>query len=279
MKTLDRLGKIKKAIGGMLAILLLIAGVFFAGVFYAGRSSDPKITSTNVFNQLQEVNELTTLEYHYTKVGKFENSLTLNGWEIPLTKKSFLLTYQGIVKFGVDMSLAEVVVKNHEITVVLPDIEVISNVIDESSIEVYDETRNLFNPIKIEDYANFATQQKDMVEEEALENGLFSQAATKAEAVIVKLLQMIPEVEQDYTIKVVFAQNEKKNDKDGNKPQGEQSDNENSEQDLDMDQLKDPEQDQDINQDKTQVKDPQKEDDVDQNKDKNNDDKDYDDQE
>lgn len=279
MKTLDRLGKIKKAIGGMLAILLLIAGVFFAGVFYAGRSSEPKITSTNVFNQLQEVNELTTLEYHYTKVGKFENSLTLNGWEIPLTKKSFLLTYQGIVKFGVDMSLAEVVVKNHEITVVLPDIEVISNVIDESSIEVYDETRNLFNPIKIEDYANFATQQKDMVEEEALENGLFSQAATKAEAVIVKLLQMIPEVEQDYTIKVVFAQSEKKNDKDGNKPQGEQSDNENSEQDLDMDQLKDPEQDQDINQDKTQVKDPQKEDDVDQNKDKNNDDKDYDDQE
>ncbi|MCI9312252.1 MAG: DUF4230 domain-containing protein [Erysipelotrichaceae bacterium] len=279
MKTLDRLGKIKKAIGGMLAILLLIAGVFFAGVFYASRSSEPKITSTNVFNQLQEVNELTTLEYHYTKVGKFENSLTLNGWEIPLTKKSFLLTYQGIVKFGVDMSLAEVVVKNHEITVVLPDIEVISNVIDESSIEVYDETRNLFNPIKIEDYANFATQQKDMVEEEALENGLFSQAATKAEAVIVKLLQMIPEVEQDYTIKVVFAQSEKKNDKDGNKPQGEQSDNENSEQDLDMDQLKDPEQDQDINQDKTQVKDPQKEDDVDQNKDKNNDDKDYDDQE
>ena len=71
MKTLDRLGKIKKAIGGMLAILLLIAGVFFAGVFYASRSSDPKITSTNVFNQLQEVNELTTLEYHYTKVGKF----------------------------------------------------------------------------------------------------------------------------------------------------------------------------------------------------------------
>ncbi|MCI8539973.1 MAG: DUF4230 domain-containing protein [Erysipelotrichaceae bacterium] len=279
MKTLDRLGKIKKAIGGMLAILLLIAGVFFAGVFYASRSSEPKITSTNVFNQLQEVNELTTLEYHYTKVGKFENSLTLNGWEIPLTKKSFLLTYQGIVKFGVDMSLAEVVVKNHEITVVLPDIEVISNVIDESSIEVYDETRNLFNPIKIEDYANFATQQKDMVEEEALENGLFSQAATKAEAVIVKLLQMIPEVEQDYTIKVVFAQSEKKNDKDGKKPQGEQSDNENSEQDLDMDQLKDPEQDQDINQDKTQVKDPQKEDDVDQNKDKNNDDKDYDDQE
>lgn len=279
MKTLDRLGKIKKAIGGMLAILLLIAGVFFAGVFYAGRSSEPKITSTNVFNQLQEVNELTTLEYHYTKVGKFENSLTLNGWEIPLTKKSFLLTYQGIVKFGVDMSLAEVVVKNHEITVVLPDIEVISNVIDESSIEVYDETRNLFNPIKIEDYANFATQQKDMVEEEALENGLFSQAATKAEAVIVKLLQMIPEVEQDYTIKVVFAQSEKKNDKDGKKPQGEQSDNENSEQNLDMDQLKDPEQDQDINQDKTQVKDPQKEDDVDQNKDKNNDDKDYDDQE
>ncbi len=210
MKTLDRLGKIKKAIGGLIAIILLLGGVFLAGVFYAGKSSEPRITSTTVFHQLQEVNELTTLEYHYTKVGKFENSLTLNGWEIPLTKKSFLLTYQGVMKFGVDMSEAEVNVKNSTITVILPEIEVLSNVIDESSIEVYDESRNLFNPIQIEDYAEFATQQKEIVAEEALENGLHSQAATKAQDVIVKLLQMVPEVEENYTIKVVFAESETK---------------------------------------------------------------------
>ena len=103
-----------------------------------------------------------------------------------------------------DMSKADVQIQDHMITITLPEIEILSNAIDESSIEVYDETRNIFNPIKIEDYTAFATKQKQIVEEEAIENGLYSQAATKAQDVIIKLLNMIPDVAENYTIKVEF---------------------------------------------------------------------------
>jgi len=135
-------------------------------------------------------------------VSKFENSSILDGWEI--TTKSFLLTYQGVIKVGVDMDKADVKVDHHDITVTLPEITVLSNGIDESSIEVYDESRNIFNPIKIEDYTAFAIQQKQLAEE-ALENGLFSQAATKAQDVITKRLRMVPEIADD-DMEVVFAQ-------------------------------------------------------------------------
>lgn len=160
MKILDTLGKTKKAIGGVVAICILAAVIFFAGTVFGGKQSEPKITSTALTQQLQEVNDLAVMEYNYTKVGKFENSLTLNGWNIPLTKKSFLLTYAGQLKAGVRMDQAEVDVKGKTITVLLPEVEILSNIIDEKSIEVYDETKNIFNPISIEDYTAFATQQR-----------------------------------------------------------------------------------------------------------------------
>uniref|UniRef100_UPI003A4DA555 DUF4230 domain-containing protein n=1 Tax=[Eubacterium] hominis TaxID=2764325 RepID=UPI003A4DA555 len=83
-----------------------------------------------------------------------------------------------------------------------------ANIIDEKSIEVYDESKNIFNPISVNDYKTFATQQKDLVEEEAIENGFLSEAATKAQSAIRKFLQMVPEVKDQYTIEVVFQESE-----------------------------------------------------------------------
>lgn len=204
MKILDTLGKTKKAIGGVIAILLVCIVIFFAGAFFGNRQSEPVITSTALTQQLQEVNDLAVLEYNYTKVGKFENSLTLNGWNIPLTKKSFLLTYAGKLTAGVSMEDVQVNVNNSTITVTLPEVTILTNTIDENSIEVYDETKNIFNPISIEDYTAFATQQKTAVEEEAIENGLLSEAATKTQSAIQKFLNMIPDVQENYEIKVQF---------------------------------------------------------------------------
>lgn len=208
MKLLDTLGKTKKAIGGVVAILLVCVLIFFAGMHFGGKESEPVITSTALTQQLQEVNELVSMEYHYTKVGKFENSLQINGWNIPLTTKSFLLTYSGKLSAGIDLSKAYVSVKDKVITVQIPEVEIFANIIDEKSIEVYDESKNIFNPISVNDYKTFATQQKDLVEEEAIENGFLSEAATKAQSAIRKFLQMVPEVKDQYTIEVVFQESE-----------------------------------------------------------------------
>ncbi|MCI9525217.1 MAG: DUF4230 domain-containing protein [Erysipelotrichaceae bacterium] len=206
MKVLDTLGKVKKAIGGIVAIVITIAVIFTAGVMYAGRNADPVVTSTALTQQLQEVSELAVMEYNYTKVGKFENSLTFNGWNIPLTKKSFLLTYAGELKAGVRMDQAEVEVQGKNITVLLPPVEILSNIIDENSIEVYDETKNIFNPISVEDYTYFATEQKERVADEAIENGLLSEAATKTQSTIRKYFNMIPEIKEDYNIEIKFKE-------------------------------------------------------------------------
>lgn len=204
LKILDTLGKTKKAIGGVIAILLVAALIFYAGTRFASSSSEPKITTTGLTQQLQEIEELATMSYNYTKVGKFSNNLTFNGWDIPLTQKSFLITYDGKLKAGVKMDKAEIKIENNDIIVSIPEIEILSNEIDESSIEVYDETKNVFNPISVNDYAAFATKQKDAVAEEAIENGLLSEAATKTQNTIKKYLNALPGIEGSYEIKVQF---------------------------------------------------------------------------
>ncbi|WP_027088581.1 DUF4230 domain-containing protein [Thomasclavelia saccharogumia] len=206
MKILDTLGKTKKAIGGIIAILLVAILIFYAGTRFASGSDEPKITATGLTQQLQEIEELATMSYNYTKVGKFSDNLKFNGWDIPLTQKSFLITYNGKLKAGIKMDKIKISIENNTIIVSIPEIEILSNEIDENSIEVYDETKNVFNPISISDYTAFAKKQKETVAEEAIENGLLSEAATKTQSTIKKYLNAIPGISDSYEIEVKFLE-------------------------------------------------------------------------
>lgn len=99
-------------------------------------------------------------------------------------------------------------IENNTIVVSIPEIEILSNEIDENSIEVYDETKNVFNPISISDYTAFAKKQKETVAEEAIENGLLSEAATKTQSTIKKYLNAIPGISDSYEIEVKFLESD-----------------------------------------------------------------------
>lgn len=51
-------------------------------MFFMNKQTEPEITSTLIQNRIEQASGLVTTKYHYTKVGKFENSLNLNGWSI-----------------------------------------------------------------------------------------------------------------------------------------------------------------------------------------------------
>ena len=172
MKILDTLGKSKKAIGGVIAIIVLVIVIFFAGVHYASGSNNDKITSTTIKNQLTEINELALYSYDYSKVGKFSNKLSFNGWKIPLTQKTFIITYDGSIKAGIDLKQAKISIDNEQLNITLPAAKILSHEIDENSIEVYDESSNIFNQISINDYKSFATKEKKKNEKEAISNGI-----------------------------------------------------------------------------------------------------------
>ena len=63
-----------------------------------------------------------------------------------------------------------------------------THTIDEDSIQVFDETSNVFNPIRITDYTEFSKDQKEALEEKAVNNGLLEEARSRAEDSIEGLL-------------------------------------------------------------------------------------------
>ena len=189
----------------ILFILIFILIAFISGIFFANKQTEPEITSTLIQNRIEQASDLVTTKYHYTKVGKFENSLNLNGWSIPLTNKYFILTFEGEIQLGTDLSKANIEISDSTIHVTVDKPTVISNSIDESSIEVYDETKNIFNPISVGDYKAFAVEQKEKALSEAKKKGLMKTAQKNTEKSIKQIISIIPDTD-DYNIEVTFKE-------------------------------------------------------------------------
>lgn len=189
----------------ILFILLFLVVAFVGGMFFANKQTEPEISSTLIQNRIEQASDLVTTKYHYAKVGKFENSLSLNGWSIPLTNKNFILTFEGEIQLGTDLSKAEVEIKDSTIHVTVDKPTVISNSIDESSIEVYDETKNIFNPISVNDYKKFAVEQKETALSEAKKKGLMKTAQENTKKSVKEIISVIPDTDE-YTIEVTFKE-------------------------------------------------------------------------
>lgn len=188
--------KIKKFLFCLIILLILVGSIFYGGMLYQRKYNQTTITSSVIGSELKEANDLITSNYNYSRFGKYENSLELNGWSIPLTNKNFLLQYNGTIQCGLDLDQVKIDITDQTITVHTGKIKVLSHTIDEDSIQVYDEKNNLFNPIKVSDYKNFAIQEKKTALKEAKEKGLEEKAQKNAKKAIKKIIHLIPDTEQ-----------------------------------------------------------------------------------
>lgn len=200
-QTVRRFGRLKRRVTLALALVVALAAAFLLGGALAGQESEPEITSALLGQRLAEIQELATQEYHYTNMGRFQNQLDFYGWKVPFTTKSFIVAYDGVIKAGVDLSQVKVTVENQTITVTLPEGKILSHEIDEDSLEVFDETKNIFNPIRIEDYTGFTADQRASMEKRATEEGLLTAASERARTLVEQFIAALPNA-KEYTITV-----------------------------------------------------------------------------
>ena len=186
-------------------IILLVLGcaLFFGGVLKMKKDMTPEMNTELINNRLEEAKELTTLKYHYTNMGQFENQNDFYGWKVPFTTKSFIVSYDGTIHVGVNLEKAVVGVGNNRIDIQVPSSTILSHEINEESLKVFLEKDTIFNPIKIEDYNDFAKDQKKVVEEKAIKNGLLTEANEKAEKTIKELLKL-DDLFKEYEINVIL---------------------------------------------------------------------------
>lgn len=183
--------KIKRAGLLVLALFIILAAVFFWGRSVGKSAGNTEMSAVVLENKLTEISELASLTYSYTNMAEFENSKDFYGMKVPFTTKGFIITYDGEIKAGVDLSKAKVDVSGSKITITLPDAEILSHQIDEDSLEIFDETTSIFNPLKVTDYNAFSKDQKSEMEKKAIEKGLLAEARQKAVSAVQSFVSQI----------------------------------------------------------------------------------------
>ncbi|MDO5096812.1 MAG: DUF4230 domain-containing protein [Peptostreptococcaceae bacterium] len=189
-------------------ILLIAVVVFFAkdfdmsklNPFIFGSSSRTEITTDLLASRIASVKKLITTEYHYTNMGAMENHNEFYGWKVPFTRKSFIISYEGVIYAGVNIDKTDIKIKDKEIIVDLPDAEILSHEIKEDSVTIFDERTSLFNPIQIEDYTSFSSDQKKVMEGKVISNGLLDTAEKNTKEAIKEVLMLSPEIAESYTV-------------------------------------------------------------------------------
>lgn len=165
----------------ILAVVLLIQN--------RGVDKERGYDSSTVMSRISYMQELALIKHKYTGVIGFKDYKKILQINIPLTDKYFLLKYNGYIKAGVDFDRIKVnVVNDSTVHVSIPKPRILDTVIDEKSVEVYNESENAFNPIKISDYNEALTREKNVMISDAIKQGILSDATEQAKMAITSLL-------------------------------------------------------------------------------------------
>ncbi|MDO5026359.1 MAG: DUF4230 domain-containing protein [Tissierellia bacterium] len=201
---MEKLEKAKRAIIGLILLVILVFASYFLGMRAGIFNKKADISSEVVKEQLQSVKELTTLKYNYTNVGFFENKNNFYGIDIPFTRKNFLITYDGEVSAGIDLDNANIGINKDKkyIEIILPKAEILNHSIDENSLTIYDEKSSVFNKLTLEDFSNFRIDQMEKVEKELLDKGFLEEAEKTSKEAIKEILNMNPTINEEYDVNI-----------------------------------------------------------------------------
>lgn len=167
----------------LLVIVLLCIMLFIVVVGSAtGLYTKSRMTSFG----LKDIGELATQSGYFTVVNVIDDSVELWGWSVPLTESKYIFSYDGTVKAGLDFSKLKYKVNEltKEIVVSLPEVEILSVELQEDSLEIYDESHNIFTPLGLSDIQEARLAMVDEIRNRALENGLLEQATINAQKLI-----------------------------------------------------------------------------------------------
>jgi len=165
------------------------------------------ISTEEIETEINKIGELATVEYLYTDAGKFEDSNQIKGFNIPFTKKSFIVKWSGTIKAGINLEnvKTEIDEDNKEIIVYLPKSEILSHTHDPDGFEILDESNSIFNPIEVDDVNTFTTDNDSFTQQKAIERGLLEKADENAQTIIENSLNSNIKINGNYEIVIITS--------------------------------------------------------------------------
>lgn len=171
-----------------LLIALIAVYLFFFRKKFIGLNKEERVD--NLKASIEDIGDLVTVEYNYTDILTYKDSLTLMDMKIPFTDKSYIIKYNGYIKAGVDLSKAVVKdIKETSVELDVPVATITDSVLDEKSMVILDQKNNIFNPLDLGDYQDTLKKELNARELKAKKDGLLERAQDNADKILRKLLQ------------------------------------------------------------------------------------------
>ena len=162
---------------------------------------EKEISSAILTDGVRELGLLVTDEYYFTEVVSYSSIKKLWKIDLGITESSYLASYDGVVRAGVDLSAASIEKDeaNKRITVTLPAAEITDVDIDPESFQLYSEKAGVGNPISAEDFNNSLIELESTAREKALERGLLTRADENARALVRNVIAALCDL-NEYTL-------------------------------------------------------------------------------
>lgn len=172
---------------GRMLIILCILVIVLTSVLLFGNDGQARYTSKTIDFGLENIGELATQAGYYTNVNTIRKpDRTIAGIPVPGTSSKAIMTYQGVIRAGLNFDEITMTVdhQNKQVILTMPATRILSNEIDLDSCEVYDEQNSIFNKIDIHNFNQSLSDMKAKVEEQAKANKILETAQTNAETLI-----------------------------------------------------------------------------------------------
>ena len=163
--------------------------------------TEPLLTENEVIQLLIPSEKLFVAEYPFSDIQEYENAAKI--FDIEVYKDRAILAYSGSITAGISLSemLCEVNPETMTITVVLPEVQILSSTVDTSSFKVYELKKSGLATTGIEDYAKIVDELQEKKSTEYSENTTFLLSVTERAEQMIEQLLSTAERTKDYYIK------------------------------------------------------------------------------
>lgn len=166
------------------------------------------LDAKEVTSKISEISELATIEYQYECVGTVENKPTFGignydtGVKNPFKGKLLICKGWGKIKAGIDLSKVEIECdhKNKIVNVIMPESKILSNELDENSIEDVNKEVDWLAEVTTEDQNDIRQKIKEKGEECAKKSNILETSNNRAQQVIKDLINNIQKGKGDYEV-------------------------------------------------------------------------------
>ena len=166
-------------------------------------TEEETVVLETVQDGLKAMGELVTEEYYFTDIITYSDLNRFLGIKLPWTETSYIASYDGVVRAGIDFADVKVASEQLDdgvhLTVTLPKAEIQSTEIDHDSFVLYSEKNGLGNPLSASDFNQSLTELEHDAQKNAVDKGVLTRADEQAKLLIERFIQSVL-VEDTYTL-------------------------------------------------------------------------------